>query len=88
MVLHPDFPTRLWNFKEGTLRFDVGLHEDIGTRMERKSCYSKHRHQILYVILKVDPKEVLKIWEVYITALCGRHNLSENLEVETEQKVD
>jgi hypothetical protein len=46
---------RSWNFKEGTLCFDVS--EDKGTRVERKSCNSKHRHQIIYGILKVDPKK-------------------------------
>ena len=33
-------------------------------------------------------EKVLKIWEIYITELCGRDNLSENLEIKTEQKID
>jgi hypothetical protein len=45
--------------EEETLCFDV--HEDIGTRMERKLCDSKYRHQILYGSLGVDPKKVMKI---------------------------
>jgi hypothetical protein len=85
---HPSrFPDEIVEFKKSILCFEVGLPEEIGTRIERGSCHSKHRHQILYVILRVDPKEVLKIWEMCVTELCGRANLSENLEVETEQKV-
>jgi hypothetical protein len=55
--------------------------------MEGKSCDSKHRHQVFCGILRVDTKKLLKIWEIFITELCGRDNLSVNLEVENEQKV-
>jgi hypothetical protein len=34
---------------------------------------------------KSRPEKLLKIWEIHITELCGRVNLSENLEAETEQ---
>jgi hypothetical protein len=44
---------------QGTLCFDA--HEDIGTRMERKTCDSKHRPQIIYGILSADPKKILKV---------------------------
>jgi len=40
---------------QGTLCFDA--HEDIKTRMERKTCDSKHRPQIIYGILSADPKK-------------------------------
>jgi len=53
--------------KERTLCFDV--HEDIGTRIERKSCDSKHQHRILNGILRVDLKKVPIFWKIYITDL-------------------
>jgi hypothetical protein len=36
----------------------------------------------------VDQRQVLKIWENYITELCDRPNRPETLEVEPEEEVD
>jgi hypothetical protein len=36
----------------------------------------------------LDQRKVLKIWENYITELCDRANRTENVEIETEEKVD
>jgi hypothetical protein len=37
--LHPDFLTRSWNFKEGTLYFDEGLHKAVGARMKETRAF-------------------------------------------------
>lgn len=36
----------------------------------------------------VDHRQVLKIWDNYITELCSRANRPKNLEVETQEEVD
>ena len=36
----------------------------------------------------VDQRQVLKIWENYVTELCDRPNQPETLEVEPEEEVD
>jgi hypothetical protein len=71
------YVTRLWNFREEMLWFNV--HEDKGTKLERKSKDSKQWLKDSQLNVTADQRQVLKIWENYITQLYDRPNWPEHL---------
>jgi hypothetical protein len=56
--------------------------------LERKPWDSKHYIEDSQGNIIIDQKQVLQIWENYITELYARANRPEHLEVETEEEVD
>jgi hypothetical protein len=64
------------------------VHEDKGTRLERKSWDSKTNVEDSQGNIKVDQRQVLKMWENYITKLYNRANWPENISVKPEEEAN